>query len=210
MSCPGDDTLFNFVQGTLGPQGNHAVHVSCRALVGEAVRSTTGTVDHAAAAPKRRLGKPLVAAVALSALATVIRLAWPTRPHPAAAPERCAGGDKAHGWAWNGACYTRHDRPLPWAEARADCHARGAELLTYTSYSQMDQIGGELAMAPGQAGWIGLRAGQNAGEGPRWVTGEPLPAPAPSWGSGQPAVAGGDCGQQEHVDSWVHPVTDKT
>lgn len=202
VTCPSDDTILGFVQGNLGREemGRTHEHIAgcdqCRALVAEAARYPTLVSRTERPGRAKRGGRVAVVAAAAAVLLAVALFAAGPRRLPVAAPEPCTGADRAFFWAANGHCYTRHDRPLGWEEARAACHALDAELFAYSSYIELDQVDTGLARPSATERWIGLRASHREGEAPSWVTGDPLPPPGPSWAPGALAPAAGDCGLQ--------------
>lgn len=212
VKCPSYDMLFAFVQGTLAGKSVNSVHEhiavcdACRTLVAEMARyPTTGDLRNAAGARKtRRRLIALMGAGGVIAVAAVVILALPRRASVVKSPP-CTGGDASYHWIEYDVCYTRHDEPRTWEEARADCHARGAELFFYTSYNEPARVYTQLSL-PDEEMWIGMKASTRTGAGPGWVTGEPLPEPGPSWAPGQPSFEAGACalqfvGADNHAES---------
>jgi cysteine-rich repeat protein len=76
---------------------------------------------------------------------------------PPCAPScvRCAG-DGAFVWRETGACYTRHDRPASWVDARRLCANEGADLVTYGSYHEAGALRDALLAATPAASWLGV------------------------------------------------------
>ncbi|XP_041936869.1 C-type lectin domain family 4 member F-like isoform X3 [Alosa sapidissima] len=82
------------------------------------------------------------------------------------------------GWKLYGKCYLISSSAKTWSEARQDCQAMGADLVTIDSEEEQAYISGL-----GRWGWIGL---QRRGTSWTWVNGRPLSISRGPviWGSG--------------------------
>ena len=85
---------------------------------------------------------------------------------------RCEAGDARFVWSQSGRCYTRHDRPLPWAEAAAACNAIGAHLVSLNAWAELREVSTHLLADRSASYWIGLSDMWGSGEY-RWNSGEP-------------------------------------
>ncbi len=102
----------------------------------------------------------------------------------------CRAGDASFVWDKNGHCYSRHDRPLTWQAARAECGRIGADLVKYVGNYESSAVRATLLVAHPTETWIGLSA--DAAGTFTWVAGEPLIS-LTAWAGGEPAVARGRC-----------------
>jgi cysteine-rich repeat protein len=85
---------------------------------------------------------------------------------------RCDAGDARFVWSQSGRCYSRHDRPLPWAEAAAACSAIGAHLVSLNAWAEMRAMSTHLLTGRTDSYWTGLSDMWGSGEY-RWNSGEP-------------------------------------
>jgi cysteine-rich repeat protein len=89
-------------------------------------------------------------------------------------------------WTGNGHCYTRHDEPLVWSEARIACEEEGGHLATFESPSEYAAVQAIIHADDPVA--IGLS--DEVSEGTyRWVTNEPVGFTG--WATGNPDNVGG-------------------
>jgi cysteine-rich repeat protein len=65
-------------------------------------------------------------------------------------------GDARASWTGNGHCYTRHDAPRSWLDARAACIAEGGHLATLVSAEEQAAFERGLGLDGRAAHWIGL------------------------------------------------------
>jgi hypothetical protein len=101
---------------------------------------------------------------------------------------RCTDGDARLAWPEKGACYERHEAPLPFAEAARLCHARDGLLVSFGGAGEAAAL---LRQTDGDATWIGLQRAPD--QGFAWLGGEPWADPLPRFWGGAEKPAGKDC-----------------
>jgi cysteine-rich repeat protein len=126
----------------------------------------------------------------------------------------CREGDASFVFPETGNCYSRRDRPLPWAQARAACEAASATLVTYTSsYESRAVFSALFATLPDRPPhWIGLvrelpppivPGEEGAPARFEWITREAIPKLW--WAPGEPRVDVGRCALERPVAQLAEP-----
>jgi cysteine-rich repeat protein len=117
----------------------------------------------------------------------------------------CKEADASFVWDATGHCYSRHDRPATWSEARDVCLELGGDLAIYTSVYESRAVRTALFAPRGlrSPSWIGLYANHSGPPGSResdpppyssnfvWVTSEALPKAY--WAAGEPKPRSPGC-----------------
>lgn len=93
---------------------------------------------------------------------------------------RCDDGDARFVLDADGHCYTRHDTPLPWAEARERCREAGGDLTSYSNAGESNTVAERLLPGRGEQYWIGLARPRTGAEF-AWVGREVLPSNLAAW-----------------------------
>jgi serine/threonine-protein kinase len=115
----------------------------------------------------------------------------------------CRDGDASFVWPETGSCYSRHDRPLPWADAGAACGAAGGHLVTFSSIHETRAVRESLFAEARAPHWIGLQRG--AGRAFEWLTRETLVPVTSWWNPGEPRADGPSCVAASPVERLLEP-----